>query len=757
MGSTERWMNRAGRVMLAILAIQVASPALPAAAAAPVSFRREVVAVLTRAGCNSGTCHGTPAGKNGFRLSLRGFDPRADHAMLTRELGGRRINLHEPRESLILLKPTAQVPHEGGRRFAAGSDLHSILLRWVEEGARDDAETSPAVVDLRVEPEEAILRGRPWRADVKVRARFADGSEHDVTALARFSLSDGSAAELAPEGSVEGLERGETTVVAEYLGRVAVLHLTFLDAPGDVAAHSGSSWDLDAGAHPIDRAVFSKLRLLGIPPAEEASPADFLRRVTLDAIGILPTPDEARRFLADPTPERRAKLIDDLLDRPEFAEFWGMRYADRLGCNQRFVGIKGAYKYHAWVVHALRANWPEDKLAREVLLASGGNYSSAPASFYRRLRDPAAAAENAAQLFLGVRLGCARCHNHPGDRWTQDDYYGMAAFFAGMRFKDGPFFNHLYDKEETVSFAPAGAPAGETGGAEVRHPLTGAAVAPRFLGGGPASTSEGKDRREALADWLLSPENPQFARVATNRIWFHIFGRGIVEPVDDFRVSNPPSNAPLLDALAAEFIRSGFDRKRLIREIFNSRTYRFSSRAAPPSESAGEPLSDAAGRYFSHARVRLLGAESLLDAISQAAGVVEAFAGLPKGFRAAQVPDGEYAHRFLTAFGRPARAMACECERESSSNVSQALHLVGGKTVEEKVRADGGRVAKLIASGIGNDPLAEELFLATLSRFPSEEEKKTLVDLLQAATDRRRAAEDALWALINHPEFLHQH
>ncbi len=734
-------MKRGGRVMLAVLACLVIPSSLLASEGSPVSFRREVMAVLTRAGCNSGTCHGTPVGKNGFRLSLRGFDPRADHAVLTRELGGRRINLHEPRTSLILLKPTAQVPHEGGRRIAAGSDHHLILLRWVEEGARDDAEASPALLDLRVEPEEAILRGRPWRADVKVRARFADGSDRDVTGLARFSLSDGSAAELTPEGSVEGLERGEAAVVAEYLGRVAVSHLTFLDAAQNVAATADSIWDLGPDAHPIDRAVFAKLRLLGIPPAEEASPAEFLRRVYLDAIGILPTPEEVRRFLADPSAARREKLIDDLLDRPEFAEFWGMRYADRLGCNQRFVGIKGAYKYHAWVVHALRVNWPEDKLAREVLLASGGNYSSAPASFYRRLRDPATAAENAAQLFLGVRLGCARCHNHPGDRWTQDDYYGMAAFFAGMRFKDGPFFNHLYDKEETVSFAPAGA--------EVRHPRTGAAVPPRFLGGGPAPISAGKDRREVLADWLLSPENPQFARVAANRIWFHVFGRGIVEPVDDFRVSNPPSNPALLDALAAEFIRSGFDRKRLIRSILASRTYRLSSRSGPRSEK------DA--RYFSHARARLLGAESLLDAISQAAGVAEPFAGLPPGFRSAQVPDGEYAHSFLTAFGRPARAMACECERESSSNVAQALHLVGGTTVEQKIRADGGRVAKLIASGMGNELLVAELFLATLSRFPSPEERMTLLEVLHAAPNRRRAAEDALWALINHPEFLHQH
>jgi hypothetical protein len=698
----------------------------------PVSFRREVLPLLTRHGCNSGTCHGTPAGKNGFRLSLRGFDPQADIASITREAGMRRIDRIEPERSLLLLKATAAVPHGGGARFERGSPDHGLLEEWIARGAVDDPE-APALLKLEVEPARRLLEKPAWSQQLRATARFAGAAERDVTHLARFSTEQEATATVSAGGLVEGLQRGEAAITAEYIGRMATAIIGFIEErPGEVA-------DEPSEANYIDRHVFAKLRLLRIAPAPLASDEVFLRRVYLDVIGVLPAPGEARAFLADPSPDKRSRLIDRLLERPEYAEFWGMRWADRLGSNQRFTGKMGAHKLQSWVNAAMARNLREDELARAVLTASGGNYSVPLAGFFRRLRDPASAAESVSQLFLGIRIGCARCHNHPGDRWTQEDHLGLSAFFARLKFKDGPFFHHIYDKEETVYSAREG---------ELTRP-GGGTVAPRFLGGEEPELPPGADRRQVLADWLASPENPWFARAAANRIWYHLFGRGIVEPVDDFRVSNPPSNEQLLEALAADFIAHGFDRKHLIRTILRSSAYQLGSRP--------EPLATGDERFFAHARVRLLGAEQLLDAISSASGVPEPFSGLPLGFRAARLPDGETHHRFLAAFGRPARAMACECERDGESNLLQALELSGASAVDAMIRSDAGRAARLAAAGASPEAILEELFLATLARHPTAEERASLVPRLAAEADPRRLAEDFLWALINSPEFLFQH
>ena len=417
-----------------------------------------------------------------------------------------------------------------------------------------------------------------------------------------------------------------------------------------------------------------------------------------------------------------------------------MKWADRLGCNQRFVGKTGAIKYHAWIRHQIAANVPEDEFARRLLTASGGNYANPPAGFYRLPRTPEDRAEHVAQVFMGVRIGCARCHNHPGERWTQDDYYGLAACFARLRYRDGPFFNHIYDKEETVVPVRSG---------ELVQPRTGAVMPPKPLGDASETMPDDVDRREHLARWLTTPGNPFFARAAVNRIWGQLFGRGIVEPVDDFRSSNPPAHPELLDWLAADFAAHGFDRKYLIRQIMQSRVYQL---AATPSATNA-----AADPYFSHTYVRLLCAEQLLDAIGQATGVPEKFAGFPLGLRAVELPDGEYQNRFLAAFGRPARALACACERDGDSNLNQALELIGGEGMEAQVRSPQGRVAKLIEGGAGSAAIIEELFLATLGRFPSETERAEAIERLECAPDRRAAAEDVLWALLNHPEFLFQH
>jgi hypothetical protein len=698
----------------------------------PVSFRREVLPTLTRAGCNAGACHGTPTGKNGFRLSLRGYDARLDLATLTRELDGRRINVLEPDQSLILVKATAQVPHEGGRRFDRNSPAYALLRQWIAEGGKEDPDTAPRLTKLEVIPAQPVIEEASTVQQLRVQAQFSDGTERDVTQLTRFTVNAEAIATVTSGGLVEKHKKGEVAVIAEYMNQMATARVIFLDAaPATV-------WEQPPENNAIDRHVFAKLRLLRIEPSPLCTDAEFVRRVYLDVIGKLPTPDEVRSFLTSTDPHKRDGLIDALLERPEFVDWWALKWADRLGCNQRFVGQVGAIKYHQWIRQAVADNVPEDELVRTLLTARGGNYSNPPASFYRRLRDPQTRAEETAQLFMGVRVQCARCHNHPGERWTQDDYYGLAACFAQIHYRDGPFFDHLYNKEETVYLTREG---------DVIQPRTGQVVPPKFLGGPALTLRPGEDRLQALAGWLTRPDNPFFAKAAVNRIWYHLLGRGIVDPVDDMRTTNPPSNEALLDALAADFIQHGFDRKALIRTILQSRTYQSSWQTTPTN------VDD--DKYFSHAHVRLLRAEALLDAIGSATESAEKFSGFPLGTPAAGLPDGETKHPFLEAFGRPARAMACECERDGDTNFSQALQLVGGSTVQDKLHSNTGRVARLIASGKTDAEVVEELFLATLSRTPTTEEKQALVGRLEkAGGERRRVAEDILWALLSHPEFL---
>ena len=707
--------------------------AAPASAADPVSFRREVVPVLTKLGCNAGACHGTLSGKNGFRLSLRGYDPVLDHQTLTREHEGRRVNKLDPTASLILAKPSGRAPHEGGKRFDPDDALYRLVQAWIAEGATDDVATPPARVE--VTPPRAVIDAPVADLALRVTAVFPDGPPRDVTHLVRFSVNDETAARVEA-GRVRKLKRGEVAVAAEYMGGMATAIVTFRDPAPDFR------WPDPPASNFIDTHVFAKLKELRVEPSALCTDEEFVRRAHLDTIGRLQTPDRVRAFLADRSPDKRARLIDELLARPEFADWWGQKWADRLGVNQRFVGKIGAVKYHRWVREQMAANVPEDEFIRRVLTAGGGNYTNPPAGFYRRLRDPMLRAEEVSQLFLGVRIGCAKCHNHPGERWTQDDYYALAAFFNRLAYRDGPFFVQLYDKEETVYARRDG---------EVTHPRTGKTMAPKFLGGETPAIESTRDRRAVFADWLTAPDNPFFAKAAANRIWFHLFGRGIVDPVDDFRTSNPPSNPALLDALAAEFVRSGFDRKRLIRTVLSSRTYQLSS--SPTATNADDD------RYFSRYPVRRLGAEQLLDAIADATGVPGKFPGQPSGQPAAGLPDGEYKHPFLEAFGRPARAMACECERGGDTSLGQALHLVGGRTFDDQVRGADGRVARLVKSGASDVELADELFMATLSRQPTADEKAAVLKrFADGGSGRRQAvAEDVLHALLNHPEFLFQH
>jgi hypothetical protein len=701
----------------------------------PIEFAHEVLPALTKAGCNQGACHGTPAGKNGFRLSLRGFNAAADFESLSRENGARRTNPFQPEASLILLKGTGRAPHEGGKRMGTDSVAYRVLHDWVAEGGRQDAKSTPALVGLVVTPPARILDDPSRAQQLVVRARFADGSTRDVTRLARYSTTDAAIAGVDDEGRVAKKKRGETTILVSYEHLVATSRLIFREpVPGLV-------WEGPPEHNFIDKHVFAKLKLLRIRPSALCSDATFCRRAFLDVTGIIPTPEEVVKFLDDRMPDKRSRLIDALLERPEYVDFWALKWADRLGCNQRFTGVKGAISFHRWIRDQIAFNVPLDQFVRAIVTAKGPNFTHPPASFYRRVRTPEDAVETVSQVFMGVRLGCAKCHNHVAERWTQDDYYGMAAFFSQVRFKNGPQNFAQYNKEETVFLLAD---------SELRQPRTGAVMKPRPLGGEPVEVKMDEDRREKLADWLVSASNPFFARAAVNRIWYHLTGRGIVEPVDDFRESNPPASTELLNALADDFVAHGFDVKQTTRLILNSRVYQLGSQ---PNEYNGEDT-----RYFSHATVRILSAEQMLDSACLAAGVPEKLFNLPPGTRAAQVPDGELVHPFLKDFGQPARADACECERGSDFTLEQALQIVGGRTLHTKVIAKENRIGKLLTSNADNVTLVDQLFLATLSRYPAPAERKLASSELAAhPTTRRRSAEDLFWTLMNHPEFLFQH
>ncbi len=705
-----------------------------------VSFRHDVLPTLTKLGCNSGTCHGTPTGKAGFRLSLRGFDAALDRDTLTRETGIRRINLVEPDRSLILLKATNQIPHAGGRLIAADSNDYRILHGWITAGANDDSSTAPAIAALVITPERHQLEPAQSSITLRVTARFADGVERDVTTLCKWSSSDDAVAGVNRQGEVNRKRRGEAGITAEFCGRFATSKLQFRETV------TGYQSPQIAAKNFVDRHVLTKLAQLEIEPSPLCSDTVFLRRATLDLTGRLPEPSDVRAFLADTQPDKRERLIDQLLDSPAFADWWAMKWSDRLGNNQRFTGKFGAMKYHAWIRAAMAENVPEDVFARSILTASGPNYENPPASFWRRMRvggigtevDAELAAEEVSQLFLGIRIQCARCHNHPGERWTQDDFHGLAAFFKRIKFKQGEYFNHTYDKEDVVYLLNKG---------DIQHPRTGTVVPPTLLDAGPVTIGPDEDRRIAFANWLTAPDNRWFARNSVNRMWFHLFGRGLIDPVDDIRDSNPPSHPELLDELAREFVASGFDRKHVLRLIAKSHVYQFDFR---PTVTNADDV-----KYFSHAQIRLRPAEALLDAISQATDVAESFPEAPLGVSAVSLPDGEYKHPFLEAFGRPARSLACECEREASTTFQQALQLVAGKTVAQKLHSDNGRAARLAASTQSPTEIIDELYLATLSRPADSAERELLLTVFnQSGSERRAVIEDVLWTLLNHREFL---
>lgn len=732
----------------------------------PVSFRRDFIAALNVAGCNAGACHGIPSGRGGFKLSLRGYDPAADFIELTHSALGRRINPFDVEASLILKKGLGKVAHAGGPRLLSVNPVPQETIRvWLSQGLLDDSANLPALTKLEVFPGNRVQIAPARWQQLAVLAHFADGSVRDVTRLTAFSSSDDSIAGVDANGLVELKQKGEAAILCRYLSIIECARLTYLEP------QPGFAWSIPPVHNDVDRHVFAKLKMLNILPADLCSDQEFVRRVFLDLCGILPTPEECREFLADAASDKRARLIDRLLERPEFADLLAHKWLDVLRSNKLTIQIKGSHGYHQWLRSHIDRNTPWNKVVSELLTAGGSTFGNPPANYYRGpynngapvVRSAQELAESTAQIFFGIRLQCAKCHNHPFERWTQDDYYHMVAWFAQLNAKPDavnpgsapqPYPWQLRENALVIYSARSG---------EATHPQSGKAMAPKVLGMPAPVIPPETDRRTALAELVTSPQNPYFARATVNRLWFHLLGRGIVDPPDDFRDSNPSANDALLDALAREFVDSNFDVKHIVRMIANSRTYQLSSHAKSGSDQADE-------KYFSHSLVRRkrLTAELLLDAICAATGQPEVFTGMPEGTRAVQLPDGQviytggrYAswdrHPFLKAFGQPAREAVCECERESDLNLARALEMKNGEFLLGKLRAPDNRIGRLMAKKSPDGEIINELFLATLSRPPRDDEAAAVLAHVARAADKRTAWEDIQWALLNTNEFLFRH
>jgi hypothetical protein len=729
-----------------VTSVGVALFLVPHALAEPISFRNEVMAVLSRGGCNQGACHGNQNGKNGFRLSLRGEDPNFDYASLTHDMLGRRVNLQQPAQSLVLLKPTASLPHEGGKRFDRASPEYTILQRWIAEGLRPDPSTAPVLRAITATPAEQILLAPADRVQLRVRATFSDGSVRDVTQLAVYEPSN-ALITIMPNGLIERQQMGETTILVRYLNRRAAVQLAFVPNRPLLA------WPPLPKVNYVDHAVFARLKALRMRPSTVCSDSVFLRRAYLDTLGLLPTVDEVRAFLVDPRPDRRARLIEQLLRRPEFADFWALKWSDLLRNEEKTLDRKGVRVFHDWIRQWIADGKPLNEFARQLIAGRGSTYDTPAANYYRALRDPQIRAETTAQVFLGIRLQCARCHNHPFDRWTQNDYHSLAAFFARVNYRivenrrRDRLDEHEFDGEQIVWLARQG---------EVTNPRTGAIMRPHFLGATTADPTIEGDRLLALADWIASPENPFFARAQVNRIWYHLLGRGLVDPNDDFRASNPPANGPLLEALARDFVAHKFDLRHIVRTIMTSSTYQLS---AVPNETSRDDETN-----FAHALVRPLQAEQLLDALSQVTGAPVKFDGYPPGTRAGQLPGVRLARQrrqrpaaaeqFLQWFGKPDRLLTCECERSDDTTLGQTLQLLTGDVLNRMLSNPKNRLGMLLAADRPDAEIAEGFYLAALNRPPAPEEVRALLAHVAGARDRRAAWEDVLWGLVNAKEFL---
>ncbi len=750
MNSPDQPSADAGRPLRSILRILVALfVAANPAGAETIHFKRDIMAVMAKAGCNTGSCHGNATGKGGFKISLFGDDPENDFNILTRDQFGRRADVIEPDRSLLLLKPTNQVAHEGGKRFDRDSWEYRTLRAWIAGGMKPDAEGSPAgLLKIDVSPLRQTLVEPERRTQLEVVATFADGETRDVTSMAVYQPTS-QLASVSHDGLVEAKGTGEVTIMTTYLDKQVPVRLIVVpDRPG-------FEWRPVRKVNYVDRRIFSKLHTLRINASDLCSDEVFVRRAHLDLLGVVPTPDEARAFVADKAADKRAKLVDELLERPEFADYWAMKWSDVLRNEEHALDKKGVRVFHDWIRRGIREHKPLDEFARQLIAARGSTYRNAPANYYRAMRDPIMRAETTAQVFLGARLQCAKCHNHPFDRWTQDDYYGWASLFARVDYKvvqNNRLLvgtdKHEWNGEQIVFLKRKGS---------VTDPRTGRPAKPRFLKSGETGiVGDDEDPLIALSEWVASPDNPFFARAQVNRIWYHLMGRGLVDPVDDFRSTNLPTHPELLEALRADLVEHDFDLRRIIRVIMNSRAYQLSSEV-------NETNRDDEINY-SHNVVRRIHAEPVLDSLSRVAALSLQFKDYPAGLRAAQLPGvmpksksnrgRTELNLFLDVFGKTARLVPSECDRSNEGTMSQAIQMISGPTINEMIADKDNRLKSLLDSAMTDAEIVGELYWSSIARAPTEEEEASHLSHVGNSASRREGFEDVLWSLMNSKEFL---
>ena len=732
-GALSKRAHRNVITMLVLFTVMLTSAHANIMTSETPQFLKDVAPILDKQGCSIGMCHGKFGGQGGFNLSLLTLNPESDYKPIVHHNRGRRINLLEPEQSLFLLKPTGQVPHEGGLRFEPGSDEALTILRWIEAGAPFPAD-APRLAKLEIQPNELVLTSPNAPAQLEVLAHWTDGSVEDVTAQVVYESKDPAIAEVSETGEVTRLRWGGTAILARYLGEVTA---AFITLPRETAI---ADTDFPAPANYIDERVFAKLKKLNVQPSALTTDTEFLRRVYQDTIGRLPTPAEIRAFLADTQPDKRARCIDKLLDTSAWIDVRTLALADMLRIHPRDLGNgafgeRGATLFHEWVRDTVAQNKPYDAFVRELITARGSTYQHGPANYYRIERQPAGRAETTAQVFLGIRLSCARCHKHPFDRWTTDDYWNFAAFTGKVGTRTGELYN-----EQVVYYNPTGRVINQS-----VQGNRGEVAQPTFLAGTTLPANYQGDVLHRLADWITSGTNPYFAKATVNRIWSHYFGRGIVEPVDDMRATTPPSVDGLLEALAAAFVESGFDTKHIIRQILNSRTYQLS---AVPNET--NELDD---RFFSRFTPRPMNAHILLDVLNDVTGTQEKYGRYPIGTRTVQLPL-PVSSRFLSLFGRSQREFLGNLAPKLEPTLTQALHLINAPYVQKKLRSRDGALTRLLKTHRENRELITELYLRTLSRFPTEKELATAEAYLAESPKRREGSEDLLWALISSRAFL---
>ncbi len=740
-------MFRRPSLLVVGLAVCVAGGPARAAEPKPPSFLNDVMPLFTRLGCNQGSCHGKGSGQNGFRLSLRGYAPELDFTYLTREFHGRRICLTDPDDSLLLRKPAGRAAHEGGKLFDTDSREYKVLLDWIKAGAPGPQKTDPEVRRLTVEPGQRTLRPEQDQ-QLTVRAEYSDGTTRDVTWLSKFDSNDAGVASVDAAGLVHINRNGETSLRISFQGLVTVALVTApYDRPVDAERYKLRN-------NFIDNHVFAKLAVLKIEPSDLCDDAEFLRRAFLDTAGVLPTPDEVRTFLADKRADKRARLIDSLLDRPEYVDYWTLQLGDLLQNRKErdhdVRGTKGVRSFQDWIRKQVAANRPWDELARDVLTAKGASTDNPAVGYYvvtvgeNQEAQRSEVVASSAQAFLGTRIGCAQCHNHPLEKYTQDDYYHFAGFFSLVKLdrkepKAGPTTLLIAGQDRKPNNAPVG----------VVQPRTGQFLKPQPLDRTVMDIKPDDDPRVQLAAWITDPKNEYFSGAMVNRLWKHYLGVGLVEPVDDLRASNPPTNPELWQALNKEFVGHKYDLKHLARTILNSRTYQLAS--------ATRLTNQLDARFYSHYYARRLPAEVLMDALSQSTGVPDEFPGYPLGLRAGQLPDPTLKSYFLTLFGRSERVTACACERNGDVTMPQLLHLQNGEGVVNKIRSGDGRLTKLLKENKSAEQIVEELYLATLSRPPAEDVRKLVHQQLADGTDRGEVYRDLFWALLNSKDFSFNH